>query len=133
MMTWDEDKILKLIKEAEEKMKFCYSPYSRIRVVAVVETDKGEFWGVNIENASYGLTVCAERVAIFNAVSNGARKFKRVLIFSPDVMPFPCGACLQVMSEFVGEDFEVIIAHKKETRRIEKYKFTELLPKRFEL
>ena len=102
-----------LLKIAEEKIDFSYSKYSNIRVVAVLVTGAGKiYFGVNIENASYGLTICAERVAIFKAISEGERKFEAMLIYSPDVIPWPCGACRQVMAEFFSPTTKIIIASK---------------------
>jgi cytidine deaminase len=79
-----------------------YSPYSRFRVGAAVLTDRGDIvTGVNVENASYGLTNCAERSAIFAAVSGGAKGIRAVVVFTPTLKPTsPCGACRQVLSEF---------------------------------
>jgi len=79
-----------------------YSPYSRFRVGAAVLTDRGDIvTGVNVENASYGLTNCAERSAIFAAVSGGAKGIRAVVVFTPTPKPTsPCGACRQVLSEF---------------------------------
>ena len=118
--------IEELLNIAKKYIKNCYSPYSKIRIVSVLETIDGEIHvGVNIENASYGLTICAERVAIFKAVSEGKRKFKRILIYSPDVLPYPCGACRQVMAEFFDGKEKVIVANDEEIRE---HNFEELLP-----
>lgn len=84
-----------------------YAPYSRFRVASAVRDDRGRiFVGVNVENASYGLTICAERVAIFNAVTHGARRIREVLVLAMDsAEPIPpCGACLQVIAEFADGD-----------------------------
>jgi len=128
-----EEEISRIIEEGKEKAKFCYAPYSKIRVVAALDTDKGRFWGVNIENASYGLTICAERVAIFNAIVNGAKKMERIYVLSPDTKPVPCGACLQVMCEFADDEFEVVVIHIREPPQVEKYRLKELFPKKFRL
>ena len=134
MTPQSQDKLENLIKEAMEKTKYCYAPYSRIRVVAILITDRGVFHGVNIENASYGLTICAERVAVFKAISEGAKKLKRLLVYSPDTKPYPCGACLQVLSEFADEDLEIIVASgQKEKISIEKFLLRDLLPHRFRI
>jgi cytidine deaminase len=91
-----------------------YSPYSRVRVGAAVETDQGMIYtGCNVENASYGLTVCAERVAIFSMVADGGRALQRVAVcvIAPDggsAEPVPCGACLQCIAEFADDDALVI-------------------------
>jgi cytidine deaminase len=93
----------KLIKEARRAAELSYSPYSKFRVGACVEVD-GDMWysGTNVENASYGLTICAERVAIVKAVSSGHTKLKRVVVYGPsqEVRTAPCGACRQVIKEF---------------------------------
>ncbi len=86
------------------------------------------FTGVNIENASFGLTICAERVAIFKAISEGFRDFKSILIYSEDLMPYPCGACRQVMSEFCSRDFKVYVSNGKS---MEIFSLVELLPHTF--
>ncbi len=121
----------KLLKKAKSYLHNTYAPYSKIRVVAVLETEKGVFIGTNIENASYSLTICAERTAFFKAISEGARRFYRILIYSPDITPYPCGACRQVMSEFVDDDFEVIIC--SENKKPTLLKFAELFPYRFSI
>jgi len=121
----------KLLEFAKKQVKYCYCPYSNFHVVAVLETVTGKrFTGVNVENSSFGLTICAERVAFFKAVSEGEKNFSKILIYSPDGTPFPCGACRQVMAEFCSEDFEVIVATKNE---ILSYRLKELLPFSFNL
>lgn len=109
-----------------------YSPYSNFKVGAVLLTEDGQiFTGCNIENASYSLTMCAERTAIFKAVSSGFRNFRAIAIagsadgdFSKSCMP--CGACLQVMAEFCDDDFMIVLADGV-------HKLSEFLPKRFVL
>jgi len=123
-------KTVEMLKVAKEVIKNAYSPYSKVRVAAVMVGKDGTVTGVNVENASYGLTVCAERVAIFKAVSEGKRDFYKMLIYSPDVMPYPCGACRQVLSEFFTEDFEVVVTNGKEE---EAFTLGELLPFNFKL
>ena len=105
-----KDKLLELLNKA-------YAPYSKFRVSAIVETtDNNIYTGVNIENASYGATVCAERVAIFKAVSEGYRKgdFKRlhVMVDSPKISSC-CFMCRQVISEFFNNDTEIILYNNK--------------------
>jgi len=91
-----------LIKAAKKIMKEAYAPYSKVKVGAAILSSKGKIHvGCNIENASYGLTVCAERVAVGCAVSHGEREFKAIAIAnSTDKIITPCGACRQVLSEF---------------------------------
>lgn len=105
-----KDKLLELLNKS-------YAPYSKFRVSAIVETtDNNIYTGVNIENASYGATVCAERVAIFKAVSEGYRKgdFKRlhVMVDSPKISSC-CFMCRQVISEFFNNDTEIILYNNK--------------------
>ena len=97
--SWSELDLL-LIKKAKQAMEFSYSPYSHFPVGAAVHTLDGHIYtGCNIENVSYGLTNCAERTAIFKAVSEGAREFD-VIAIAGNQTPWPCGACRQVMAEF---------------------------------
>jgi cytidine deaminase len=116
------------ISMVKEGLKYSYAPYSGVKVSALAITPEGRVYrGVNVENASLGLTVCAERVAIFNAVSNGERRIKTIVITSNLDKPiYPCGACLQVMSEFGVE--EVIIVHGNEVIR---HSLKELFPRPF--
>ncbi len=94
-----------LIRKVKEAIAYSYSPYSKIQVGAVLYCKNGKMYtGVNIENSSYSLTVCAERVALFKALSEGAKDFVLLLIYSPQYdFITPCGACLQVISEFAPE------------------------------
>ena len=110
-----------------------YSPYSKFKVGAAVEMISGEIYtGCNIENASYGLTICAERTAIFKAVSFGERYIKRIAIScqgekDDSSTNMPCGACLQVMTEFSNSDIDILIDGVGE------FKLSQLLPKPFNL
>ena len=119
-------------EKLKEVIKNSYSPYSKFKVSSAVETEEGDvFTGVNIENASYGLTVCAERVALFKAISEGKRSIKRLYIYTPTDSPTPpCGACLQVLSEFCDDDMEIVIIWNK--GKIVK-KFSDLIKWRFKL
>ena len=112
----------------KDGLKYSYAPYSGIKVSALAITPDGKVYrGVNVENSSLGLTVCAERVAIFNAVANGERRIKTIVLTSSlDEPIYPCGACLQVMSEFGVE--EVIIIHGD---KIIRHDFRELFPRPF--
>jgi cytidine deaminase len=111
-----------------------YSPYSKFRVGAAVIADGKVYTGCNIENASYGLTVCAERAAIFNAVSAGNRTIDMIAVACVDVPPgtppsarMPCGACRQVMAEFGDRDMLVLIDG------VGQLQLSDLLPEPFEL
>ena len=121
-----------LIKQASKAMKKAYAPYSKFKVGAALLTDKGKVYtGCNIENASYGLTVCAERAAIFKAISEGERKFKSiVIVINSTKVAMPCGACLQVMAEFAPK-LKIVLSDKK-GRHISR-KLTDLLPEVFKL
>ncbi len=109
----------KLIEQAVNVLKNSYAPYSKIHVAAALETENGNIYlGVNVENASYGLTVCAERSAVFNAVTHGERKFKRIAIVTDMGEPIPpCGACCQVLAEF-NPDIEVIMYSVKSKKAV---------------
>jgi cytidine deaminase len=103
----DKDILQKLIEMAIQARQWAYAPYSNYAVGSVVLTDSGKIYeGVNIENAAYPTGICAERVAIFKAVSEGERRFKAIVISTKNGGS-PCGSCRQVMAEF-GLDAEVI-------------------------
>ena len=103
-----------LIKIASEEKNRAYAPYSGFRVGAVLITDTGNMYtGVNIENFSYGATNCAERTAIFKAVSNGEKRIATIAIASDsDDYIFPCGICRQVLVEFGYNDTKIICSKK---------------------
>ncbi|HEX6894679.1 MAG TPA: cytidine deaminase [Bryobacteraceae bacterium] len=120
-----------LIDRALEARENAHAPFSQFKVGAAIEDDKGRvFTGCNVENATYGLTMCAERVAVFKAVSEGARKFSRVVVAADtDVLTPPCGACRQILWEFCG-DVELTLVNlqgKRETMRL-----AELFPRPFD-
>ncbi len=100
-----------LILSSQAALAHSYSPYSRFKVGAALETTRFIYVGTNIENRSYGLTICAERVAVFSAVANRDRSFRR-LALSSNTRHFitPCGACLQVLSEF-AEDLSILLVN----------------------
>ncbi|SRR5260221_11776039 len=103
-----------LIKKAQAAKKHSHSPYSKFRVGAALLTDSGKvFTGCNIENSSFSLTICAERTAIFKAISEGSRKFNALAIVSDsdDFIP-PCGACRQVILDFAPA-IDVILTNAK--------------------
>jgi len=127
----NRNEIKLLLTAAREAVKNAYAPYSGFKVSAAVLTGRGSvFTGVNIENASLGLTVCAERVAIFQAVSAGERRIRAVLVFTPTVeFTPPCGACCQVIREF-GRNPLIILATEG---RLKKLRLKQLLPQGFKL
>ncbi len=121
-----------LICRAKALVPLCHCPYSGFRVTAVLEDCSGRLHhGVNIENASLGLSICAERVALASAVTSGSRDFRRILVYSPDGIPMPCGACRQVLGEFCGAGLSVIVAGASETPQ--SFRLGDLLPHGFAL
>ena len=98
-----------LMNNAKDAAKNSYSPFSRFAVGAAVITPSGKIYkGCNVENSSFGLTNCAERTAIFKAVSEGEREILAVAIYSPNTDScYPCGACRQVLYEFQGDEYEI--------------------------
>lgn len=126
----DEILIQRLLSEARKAMKLSYSPYSNFRVGATVLGKNGKIYtGCNIENVSFGLTICAERVAIFNAISNGDESIKAIAIFcDKEDLCSPCGACRQVIYEFSKD--AVVILGTKGNKYIKKT-IAEMLPLSF--
>ena len=118
----------KLFELAKTARSFAYIPYSKFAVGAVLVTEDDEtILGCNVENASYGLTNCAERTAIFKAVSEGKRKFKKLVVIGDTDGPIsPCGACRQVISEFCEPDMPVILTNMKGD--VQETTVAELLP-----
>lgn len=120
---------LQLIEKAREVLSNAYCPYSDYRVGAAVLTEKGNIYtGCNVENSSYGASNCAERTAVFKAVSEGERSFSAIAVFTDEGNdpPFPCGICRQVLTEFCSPDMPVIIYDGEKSV----YNFTleELIP-----
>lgn len=120
-----------LIAAAAEVREKAYAPYSNFKVGAAVETDEGEIYtGCNVESASYGLTVCAERVAIWKGISRGVTKFGRIaVVVDTEELTPPCGVCRQIIWEFCG-DVPVILANLQ--GKSETVKMSELLPRAFD-
>jgi len=117
-----------LIAKAMEARKKAYAPYSHFAVGAALLARSGRIYtGCNVENASYGLSVCAERVAVFKAVSEGERNFEAMAVVTENGVT-PCGACRQVLMEF-GDDIQVIVADEAGVYRV--FTLRELLPEAF--
>ncbi|WP_251125928.1 cytidine deaminase [Exiguobacterium sp. s22] len=108
-----QERVQELVHKAIEARNRAYTPYSKFKVGAVVIDAAGnEVLGCNVENASYGLSMCAERTAIFKAVSEGSDSIETVVVVGDTEGPIsPCGACRQVIAEFAGEDFTLILAN----------------------
>ncbi|MBM3332757.1 cytidine deaminase [candidate division WOR-3 bacterium] len=121
----------RLLRAARAASRNAYAPFSKLRVGAAALATSGRiFSGCNVENSSYGLTVCAERVAIFKAVSAGQRDIRAVMVYAdtPELTP-PCGACLQVIAEF-SENPEVVLSNGRAART---NRLRQLLPHGFRL
>ncbi|SIN74606.1 cytidine deaminase [Acetomicrobium flavidum] len=126
-MSAQEQELFALAKEARES---AYAPYSDFKVGAALLGESGTIYlGCNVENASFGLTVCAERIALFKAVSEGERVFKAIAIYAGSKSVPPCGACLQVMAEF--GDLDILLFDSKGS--YVKWRISELLPQAFRL
>ncbi|MGH9803680.1 MAG: cytidine deaminase [Candidatus Acidiferrales bacterium] len=121
----------RLLTRARQARKKAFAPYSKFKVGAAVETQGGRVYtGANVENATYGLTVCAERVAILYAVSQGERRFKRVAVAADSKkLTGPCGACRQIIWEFCG-NAEVILGNLKGKTAV--YRMKDLFPLPFD-
>ncbi|HEY9058928.1 MAG TPA: cytidine deaminase [Pseudobacteroides sp.] len=123
----------KLIELSRKAMENSYSPYSKFRVGAAILTQNGKVYtGVNVENASFGATICAERTAVIKAVSEGDIRFKAIALSSDaDSFIYPCGVCRQVFSEFDKGEMKVICSNSKGQYR--SFRLSEMLPNVFEL
>ncbi len=124
---------LKLLKAAKTAAAKAHAPYSKFHVGAALLTAKGTiFTGCNVENASYGLTNCAERTALFTAVAAGQKKYKAIAIVADGRQkPYPCGACRQVLAEFCAPGTPVYVASARNLRDYEQMTLGSLLPKSF--
>lgn len=119
-----------LIKLAIENKKNSYSPYSNFRVSSVVLTKNGNIYkGVNIENAAYSVTLCAERSALSSAISAGDREIDTIVITGDSTMTYPCGVCRQFMAEFLDSDSKIVIANSINNYKI--YGLDDILPYNF--
>ncbi|HEY7460425.1 MAG TPA: cytidine deaminase [Gemmatimonadota bacterium] len=120
----------RLLAAAAAARVHAHAPYSGYAVGAALETASGRvFTGANVENASYGITLCAERVALVKAVSEGERAFVRIAVVGEGAPPFPCGACRQALAEF-APDLEVLV---RGSGGLARRRLSELLPDPFRL
>ncbi len=121
-----------LIEAALQARQNAHAPFSNFRVGAALEDEEGRIYtGCNIENATYGLTVCAERVAVYKAISEGASTFRRMVVAADtEVLTPPCGACRQILWEFCG-DIELVLANLKEQTEV--LRVAELFPRPFDV
>lgn len=122
-----------LILEAKKAMEKAYAPYSEFTVGAAIIAEDGKIYtGCNIENASYGASICGERVALVKAISEGNRTFSKLaLITSSKKVEYPCGICRQMLSEF-GKNSKIIVSNNNMSD-IKEYDFEEILPFSFDL
>jgi cytidine deaminase len=121
----------RLLEAALESRKYAYAPYSNFLVGAALEDETGRVYtGCNIENATYGLTMCAERVALYKALSEGVRKFRRIAVAAAtDQLTPPCGSCRQLLWEF-GGDIEVVLVNP--AGKTETHCMKDLFPRAFD-
>lgn len=123
----DED----LVRIASLARQRAYAPYSKYRVGAAIRTKRGKVTaGANVENASFGLTICAERTAVFQAVTAGDKGFEAIAVVADD-LPRPCGACLQVLTEFCDPNLRLVLASASGARDV--VRLADLLPRPFKL
>jgi cytidine deaminase len=129
----NDNEIKKAIDEIIDKLDNAYAKYSNFRVGSLVVSETGKkYFGVNVENKSYGLSICAERAAITSAVTDGMKKIKTIIIVGETKLPLgPCGACREVISEFADESAEIIFANVRKDYYV--YKINDILPMRFML
>lgn len=126
-----EENPVNLIEAAKDAREKAFAPYSNFKVGAAVETKNGKiFTGCNIENASYGLTICAERVAIFKAISEGESEFVNLAVAADtENLTPPCGACRQIIWEFCGD---IAVTFSNLEGKTETLQMSELLPRAFD-
>lgn len=120
-----------LLEAACAAREKAHAPFSNFKVGAALEDESGRiFTGCNVENATYGLTICAERVAVFKAISEGARRFQRIAVAADtDVLTPPCGACRQILWEFCG-DIELTLVNLQ--GKTEMFRLKDLFPRPFD-
>ena len=121
-----------LLAAALAAREHAFAPFSKFQVGAALEDENGlVHTGCNVENATYGLTICAERVAVFKAISEGVRKFRRIAVAADtEALTPPCGACRQILWEFCG-DLDIVLVNPR--GKIETYRLKDLFPKPFDV
>lgn len=132
-MTLSPEQAARLLEAASGVLERAYAPYSNYRVGAAVLTEQGSIvTGCNVENASFGLTNCAERTAVFSAVCEGSTQIVAVAVVTDgESVPYPCGACRQVLNEFTKPHCPVLVARAAELDDVEWLSMEELLPRAF--
>lgn len=121
-----------LYEKAKEVLPRAYAPFSKFKVGAALLSKDGEvFTGVNVENSSFGGTICAERTAFVKAVSEGVYEFEAIAVVSSDGQAWPCGICRQFMKEFCDDDFKIITGDNADELSV--YTMAEILPEGFRL
>ena len=129
-MNLSQNEERRLVQAACDARQRAYAPYSKFHVgAALLAVDSTIHCGCNVENASYGLTICAERVAIGNAVAASVRTFQALAIVAHPAVP-PCGACRQVLAEF-AQDLPILLVDAEQPERIQRTTLAQLLPLRF--
>lgn len=125
------NEVAELVRRAREAREHAFAPFSEFKVGAAVRTKSGKIYtGCNVENATYGLTICAERVAIFKAISEGEREFQAIAVCTDtEILTPPCGACRQIIWELCG-DVPVILSNLQ--GRTETHTMSELFPRPFD-
>lgn len=121
-----------ILKNLKEKVNKAYTPYSNFKVAAAVLADNKVYYGVNVENSSYPLTICAEANAITTAVTNGMKKIDKIYVIGQVKEPIsPCGACRQIIKEFSTDKTEIILLNNSADKKII-YSISKILPYGFE-
>lgn len=121
-----------LLKLAQDKLQYSYAPYSKFNVAAVILTPNDEvFFGVNVENCAYGLSICAEASAICNMINSGVREISKIIVISSLAKScFPCGACRQRIFEFSTSSTEILVT---ENNNLKSFSLSSLLPQAFKI
>ncbi len=125
-------KYRELYRQAVEMIPLAYAPFSKVKVgAALLGKDGKVYTGVNVENSSFGGTICAERSAFVKAISEGCMEFEAIAVVSSDGEAWPCGICRQFMKEFCEDDFKIITGNDEDSLRV--YTMEEILPEGFRL